>query len=529
MEKCALDWRRLYVAPAQCKQGPCLSWSSLNYLSVVTEQFVDIFNALPYLEGKSLQAFLVARIHLSDLVNVEPIKKEPKKKSGRRRLNAEYIKDTRPAIEIVRSCTEKQKSMRVASCVWSPLMEPILCATSDHGSVGIFVLDTSSSLIRANVVRKKLIVGDGHRVCVNFLANGDLVIGGTTVTRLASPSFESAGDPRTGAQVGALVTAMDCGHYGYSDGSVWDNEKQLWEPRNAPVSCIGVSSSVVVVAWGDLLGCVDLKNDNVKRQMDLRHGSLINSISVYGSQFCATTSNGNVTMWHVAREMPKRFKAGPEQETQLQHGLTFRLHDCVILPCVGAALSPGGSLFAVCTSGDASLVQQYYRQRHLGSSVEVWVAKNPMIGTIQETSQQYFSRMPRPLSLAEFVFIDDEFIEEAAFEKLTLAEKNAVFLELKQDIPDTQFDAFLSQSVKPANCFCGALTFLAKDVRNFVCTEGHEIAACIDSLSPIEPIAQSYEVCDFCERASQKRVTPGVCSFCLHRTTLLKSPPTPQT
>eukprot|EP00397_Hematodinium_sp_SG-2012_P030253 GEMP01032033.1.p1 GENE.GEMP01032033.1~~GEMP01032033.1.p1 ORF type:complete len:552 (+),score=103.69 GEMP01032033.1:89-1744(+) len=531
MEKCTLEWRRLYVAAAQCRQGPCFSWGPLNYLSVVTDQFVDIFNVLPFLEGRTLQALLVAKIPLSALVQPKESTEEIKRKPGRRRLDeAVPEKDVRPGPTIVRCFSEKMRSERLVSCYWSPLMVPIVCITLNDGTVGIFEIDTSSSLIRAKAVQKKILVGPSDRATLcNFLPDGDLVTAnGRSVCRWARDTFANKGDSRTGAckKLTAFVTAMDAGYYGYSDGSVWDNQKNMWESRDVPVSCIGVSSSVVAIAWGDLLGFVDLTRKNVKRQMDLHHSSLINSICVYGPQFCVVTCNGNVTLWDINKEMPKRFKAGPGQESHLQHGLTFRLHDPIILPCVGAALSPGGSLFAVCTSGDAVLVQAYYKQRHLGSSVEVWVTKNPMIDSVTGIVRQYLQKVPRPLSFAEFTFVDEDFVQDAELiRSLSTPERVAMLLETKQTIPAKHFKAFLAgRKAGKQKCFCDADTTLRKDLLDFTCPDGHDLPACVDSLTPIQPNATAYAMCDFCGRASQKQAQPGVCSFCLHRTTLLKMP-----
>jgi len=397
---------------------------------------------------------------------------------------------------------------------------PVLCVTVNDGSVSIFELDTSSSLVKAKAVLKSVLFLPSQRLSLtvcSFLPCGDLVTAkGSDVIRWNQPSFTSAGDPRTdAARIAHPITAMYGGYCGHSDGSVWDMEKNMWERMNVPVSYIAASSLILCIAWGDVLGCIELTR-NVRRRIDLQHCSLITAICIFGPTFCVVTSNANVTMWQLNQEMPKRFKAGPEQENQIQQGLTYRLHDAVVLPCLGASISPGGALLAVCTSGDAVLVQQYFRQRHLGACVEVWVAKNPMLDTIQDSVRRYFSKGYRPLSLAEFIYVDDEFVENTEFmESLSIEERNALYLEAKKEISPTKHD-----DGRKWSCFCSAETTISSDLLRFKCTAEHEMPACIDTLKPIEPFAETYTLCDFCSRAST--ISKIACSYCLHKTSLLQ-------
>jgi len=544
MEKKALEWRRGYVCPAQCKQGPCLSWSPLNFCSVVTDNFVDLFDILPCLEGRSLQGILLAKIKLTD---VDSLMGDPKKydhlrkpmSDKRGRPKNDTLKepkmqktDNAHVVETIRRHTLMQRVDRFASCTWSPLLEPICAIATSDGTVGIFFLDRSARLVQAQVTKRKMILGCSERTTlVKFYENGDLITAnGTSVQRWVYPSFENAGDSRKGRSKiqDSPVTALEIGYFGLSDGSVWDEEKCLWETREVPVSCLGKSEQVLVIAWGDLLGVVDFTTDTPRRkQMDLQHGSLINSICVQGSRFCVVTANANVAVWDTQKDMPMRFKAGPEQETQIQQGFSFRLQDRVVLPCVGASLSPGGALFAICTTGDANLIQQYYKSRHLGACVEVWFTKNPMADSVMELMTQHISRCVRPLSLAEFFVLEDDLADDPELmERYKGPIRNALLLEAKKELPEVCFSDYLAalkSSVCRKNiCFCSEANELSADVRKYKCEKGHEMMACVDSLVPISVCQTSYEVCDFCHRATARDRNGGICSFCLHKTTLLK-------
>jgi len=545
MEKKALEWRRAYVCPAQCKQGPCLSWSPLNFLSVVTDNFVDLFDVLPVLEGRSLQGILLAKIKLTDM---DPMMGDPKKydhlkqqlMSGKSRgrpckesSREPKIRKTNSASDVVariRRHTLIQRTDRFASCTWSPRLEPVCAIATSDGSVAIFHLDRSARLVQAQVTKRKMLLESSERTTlVKFFPNGDLLTAnGASVSRWRYPNFDKVGDPRKGPSrtQTAPVTAIEVGYYGLSDGSVWDSENCLWERGEVPVSCLGRSDQVLVIAWGDLLGVVDFTTDTPRRkQMDLHHGSLINSICVLGTKFSVVTANANVAVWDTQKDMPMRFKAGPPQETQVQQGLSFRLHDRVALPCVGAAQSPGGALFAVCTTGDANLIQQYYKARHLGSCVEVWFTKNPMADSVMELMTAHLSRSLHPLSLAEFFVLEDDLADDKELiDKYQGPIRNAILLEAKKALPDACFSDYLAldSSRRKSTCFCSLVSVLTPDLRYYTCKDGHQMMACLDVFEPIPMSAPSYEVCDFCNRSTASRKNSGVCTFCLHKTTLCK-------